>query len=295
MSHYTQLNLQESKNKPTSKNASPLAAEKKTAAVVGSFMIAAFASALLLGANACSKQSDKTTHATTSQPAITQPLTPVSATMTLPPATEPAAEPAVKAHEPGSYQNSSLGVSFQYPWQYSQKKGRFANLDTDGNEIVPMNFVHSGGIALSTVEIPQGYFPDTDFVSAYFNLSVNPKLNAEECSQFSLFELDHDVSKVDKVKVGEMEFSRIKSDISGPAVTYYHTFKNGVCYEVALGMQTDDSTENAKPVNRAKVFRRLESVLATVQIDSLEAPETTTQTASAPAASTETPTEVPHP
>ncbi|MBS1852198.1 MAG: hypothetical protein JST79_14910 [Acidobacteria bacterium] len=293
MSHYTQLHLQESKQQPNSKTTSPLAAEKKTAAVVGSFMIAAFASALLLGANACSKQADKNTH--TSQPAISQPLTPVSATMTLPPATEPAAEPAVKGHAPGSYQNSSLGVSFQYPWQYSQKKGKFANLDSEGNEIVPMNFVQTGGIALSTVEIPQGYFPDTDFVSAYFNLSVNPKLNAEECSQFSLFELDHDVSKADKVKVGEMEFSRIKSDVSGPDVTYYHAFQNGVCYEFALGMQTDDFTENVKPVSRAKVFRRLESMLATVQIDSLEAPETSTQTASAPAAATETPTEVPHP
>jgi hypothetical protein len=49
-----------------------------------------------------------------------------------------------------------------------------------------MNFVQPGGIALAAVELPETNYVNTDFSSAFFNVSVNKTLTADQCSEFAV-------------------------------------------------------------------------------------------------------------
>lgn len=291
---FTQLNLQGKSGSgktteitPPGQQARPssqpsiLREEKRKAAVFGTLMVAAFAGAVLLGANGCSQQTKKSVEAIPAHPPeASQPATALAPAAPAPTAvatSNPATKPS-RQHKPGSYSNASLGVSFEYPWQYGLTTGNRANLAPGGGERVPMNFVQPGGHTLSVVEVPQGYFPETNFRSALFNLSVNPKLSVGECEQFAFTESGKDESTAEpgKVRVGETEYTAIATD--DPAARYYHLYQNGMCYEFGLAMQTageDVNTETRdkiKSVNPDKVFGRLETILSTVKINPVEGP-----------------------
>jgi len=49
-----------------------------------------------------------------------------------------------------------------------------------------MNFVEPGGIALAAVELPETGYLNTDFSSAFFNVSVNKALTADQCNEFAV-------------------------------------------------------------------------------------------------------------
>ena len=51
---------------------------------------------------------------------------------------------------------------------------------------VPMNFVQPGGVALAAVAVPESAYPNSDLASAFFNVSVNKALSAEQCGEFSV-------------------------------------------------------------------------------------------------------------
>ena len=51
---------------------------------------------------------------------------------------------------------------------------------------VPMNFVQPGGVALAAVELPETGFLNTDFSSAFFNVSVHKTLTADQCNEFAV-------------------------------------------------------------------------------------------------------------
>jgi len=188
-------------------------------------------------------------------------------------------QPAVKKHHKrppiATYTNSNYGVSFDYPSKYSMVSGARVERG-EGTVPVPLNFVQPDGVVLTSVEIPQGFFPDTDFMAAFLNVSVNKNLSEEECSQFAMPKDDEGTSNapIAKVKVGEHEFEQ--TEMSGDLESakadarYYHLFQNGACYEFALGLGTtpDESQEGLRPVNKDKVFGKLEQILATVKIKS---------------------------
>jgi hypothetical protein len=46
--------------------------------------------------------------------------------------------------------------------------------------------VQPGGIALAAVELPETSYTNTDFSSAFFNVSVHKALTAEQCGEFSV-------------------------------------------------------------------------------------------------------------
>src|SRR5207248_6402523 len=151
------------------------------------------------------------------------------------------------------------------------------------NELVatsplPMNFVQSGGTALAAVELPETSFPSTDFSSAFFNVSVNKSLTADQCGEFSVPqpkpESDKSVSipQSSKLMIGDMELNQAEAVAGdGPRQSdskYFHVFQNGACYEFALNVTTNASEEGlVKHVDRDKVFSRLEQILSTVKIN----------------------------
>jgi hypothetical protein len=239
----------------------------------------------------CSKKESKPSETQTSanQMALNQPVipTPVSPAATATPATAP--KKVVKKRPPTvKYNDQTSGVSFRYPWQYAVKAG-----DAVDSDSVPMDFVQPGGVTTVSVDVPKGFYPETDFASAFFRVNVNKSLSEAECGQFAVPQPPlpgQETVEPAKMALGDLQMQEIE-DVSGEATDqadtkYYHLFQNGACYEFALGLSTaspgDDET--LMPVNREKVFRRLEAILATVKINPQASPEVATVPATAPAA-----------
>jgi hypothetical protein len=84
-----------------------------------------------------------------------------------------------------NYADKTYGVTFEYPRRYAIETGD-AVLQVLSNNPVPMNFVQPGGVALAAVELPETNYVNTDFSSAFFNVSVNKTLTADQCSEFAV-------------------------------------------------------------------------------------------------------------
>lgn len=84
-----------------------------------------------------------------------------------------------------NYADKNYGVSFEYPRRYAIDTGDAA-ADVVMSNPVPMNFVQPGGIVLAAAELPETGFANTDFSSAFFGVSVNKSLTADQCNQFAV-------------------------------------------------------------------------------------------------------------
>ena len=84
-----------------------------------------------------------------------------------------------------NYTDKTYGVTFEYPRRYAIETGDAAAELVQSNPM-PMNFVQPGGVALAAVELPETGFANTDFSSAFFNVSVHKTLTADQCSEFAV-------------------------------------------------------------------------------------------------------------
>lgn len=84
-----------------------------------------------------------------------------------------------------TYADQSYGVTFEYPRKYGLETGNAAT-ELVASSPLPMNFVVPGGTALAAVELPETAFADTDLSAAYFNVSVNRDVTAEQCREFAV-------------------------------------------------------------------------------------------------------------
>ena len=84
-----------------------------------------------------------------------------------------------------NYTDKTYGVTFEYPRRYAIETGNAAS-DLLMSSPIPMNFVQPGGVALAAVELPETSFTNTDFSSAFFNVSVNKTLTADQCTEFAV-------------------------------------------------------------------------------------------------------------
>jgi hypothetical protein len=84
-----------------------------------------------------------------------------------------------------NYSDKTYGVTFEYPRRYAIETGNAAT-DVLSTSPIPMNFIMPGGTALAAVELPQTGFANTDFSSAYFDVSVNKNVSADQCNQFAV-------------------------------------------------------------------------------------------------------------
>jgi hypothetical protein len=261
-----------------------------------------FAALLIVCSLAVGCSSEKPKTATSTNPsAMNQPTpTTVSTPATVPatPAVQAAAKPirkkvVRKAPATVMYSDKTSGVSFQYPRKYSLETGDAAN-ELVSSDPIPMDFVQPGGVALAAVAVPESAYPNGDLASAYFNVSVNKALTAEQCGEFSVPQANPTMpadpavqatAQLSKLMIGDMELHSTKTLASQgtreEASKYYHVFENAACYEFALRVATTGvETEGSKHIDREQVFQRLEKILATVKITPAAAPEVT---ASAPA------------
>jgi hypothetical protein len=84
-----------------------------------------------------------------------------------------------------NYSDKTYGVTFEYPRRYAIETGDAA-ADLLLSSPIPMNFVQPGGVALAAVELPETNYANTDFSSAFFNVSVHKTLTADQCNEFSV-------------------------------------------------------------------------------------------------------------
>jgi hypothetical protein len=246
---------------------------------------------------------------------------------------KPSAKKPVVRKRPATvnYADKTYGVTFEYPRRYAIETGDAAT-QLILSSAIPMNFVQPGGIALAAVELPETNYVNTDFSSAFFNVSVHKSLTADECGQFAMpsqkSTVKADAAPITEVKpepatatTGSAKVDDAKNDVkkdapmdstakldsSGPSSTetiaktldanqfligdmqlrateavsgegtrqsdskYFHLYQNGACYEFALNVTTNASEEGlVKHVDRDRVFNRLEQILHTVKINSVQ-------------------------
>ncbi len=264
--------------------------DKKAAAFVGTIVAGAVAGIFLLQTGGCSREESKPV-ANMPANAVTFNPAPAPVATNLPPqapAVAPHVKKAVKKPRPAvvGYSDQIYGVSFRYPRKYMLKGGDTTtgstdNSKTDISQEVAMNFAQPGGLSIVKVEVPKDSFPGTDLTYAAFNLNVNKTTTEDQCYQFALPQPDSSdqaQTEPSKVKLGVMELEEVEN-LSGPSTRqsdakYYHVYDNGSCYEFALGLATEDGTDqDLTPVNREQVFKKLENILATVKIQPLAKPE----------------------
>ena len=247
-------------------------------------MIAGFAIlGLLLAVSACSKQSPKSPLAGVSNPVSNSATPAVTAapatTSTAAASPEPAKKTPKKRPANVTYSDANSGVSFLYPRRFALTSGDKAQPQLAGVGDVPMNFVQPGGVAVATVALPGGSYPGTDFASAFFNVNVNRSVSEQECAHFAFVDTrnaDGEPVDAEKVKIGSTDMETT-SNFSASAMKqaetqYYHSYENGACYEYVLGLGTAGygAKGGIEPVNRAEVFAKLEKIMATVKIKTVE-------------------------
>ena len=137
----------------------------------------------------CSSDSPKTVSSNNQIPVNPAPVAQTPSAIAQPAATQAESKPAKKvAHKKPAtvnYSDKTYGVTFEYPRRYAIETGNAAQELLASNPL-PMNFVQPGGVALAAVELPETGYANTDFSSAFFNVSVNKSLSADECSEFSV-------------------------------------------------------------------------------------------------------------
>jgi len=169
------------------------------------------------------------------------------------------------------YKSRDYGISFEYPWQYAFVSAKA--VATGDDSLKPKSDGHEGQFTLARIDIPKGFYTDTDFQSGYFSVSLNHELTEEQCKAVLT---SSDSAKVDTTTINDVEFRWIESDSGGHGeanrLRQYVTFANGVCYELELGVKTSNEKGLAREVNPDQVMRRLDTMLRTVKIQ-VTAPE----------------------
>jgi hypothetical protein len=164
-----------------------------------------------------------------------------------------------------TYKSRDYGVAFVYPWQYSFLSAR-AVAQGDAS-LRPKSDGHDGQITLARIDIPKGFYADTDYESGYFALSLDQDLSQQECEASLAAPKD---SKLGTDTINGAEFHWIESESGGGGqaakLRQYVTFSNSTCYEFEMGVKTRNEDGLAREVNPDKVLRRLDGILRTVQI-----------------------------
>ena len=179
-----------------------------------------------------------------------------------------------------SYSDKTSGLSFAYPRKSTLRKGEKIEQDSANDNQLPMNFAQPGGERLVMLKLPTA--TDGKSASSLFFVSVNKRLNAGQCGQFTSDPvLDRDsedqakelvVTTGSRVSLGGVEYFEMEKDSGQNMAKYYHRFVPGSslpdsefaensCYEFSLQVQNAGQERELKDV-----FASLNKVLASVKI-----------------------------
>jgi hypothetical protein len=181
-----------------------------------------------------------------------------------------------------SYSDKTSGLSFAYPRKSTLREGEKIEQDSANAKQLPMNFAQPGGQRLVMLELPTA---DGKSASSRFFVSVNKRLNAEQCGQFTsdpvLDRNSADQAKAEpvattgsKVSLGGVEYFEMEKDSEQNMAKYYHRFVSGSsspdsesaensCYEFSMQVQNAGQDQETELKD---VFASLNKVLASVKI-----------------------------
>jgi hypothetical protein len=174
-----------------------------------------FAAVLIICSVSVGCSSDKPKPATSNnQIPVTQPQMAIASTPApVMPAEIKRAPKQVVHKKPATvnYADKTYGVTFEYPRRYAIETGDAAT-QLLASTPLPMNFVQPGGIALAAVELPETNYANTDFSSAFFNVSVNKAVSADQCGQFAVPQPKSEVKSEAATEVKAEAKSEVKAD-----------------------------------------------------------------------------------
>jgi len=164
-----------------------------------------------------------------------------------------------------SYKSRDYGVSFEYPRQYAYLSAKtIANGDAS---MQPKSDGTNTQFTLAAVEIPKGFYPDSDLDRAYFTLSLNEDLGEDECQ--STLGLAKD-AKLQTQSINGIDFRWVETDKGGSGESAktrnYVTYTNATCYQLEVGVKSKNEKGLAREVNPDQVFKRLDAIVETVKI-----------------------------
>lgn len=170
-----------------------------------------------------------------------------------------------------TFKSRNYGVSFAYPRQYAFLSAKTV---AEGDaELQPKPDGHEGQFTLARIEVPKGYYPDTDLDSGYFMLSLNQELDQAGCDASLAASKD---AKIETENINGVDFKWLESESGGHGsalkMRNYVAFTNGTCYEVELGVKTSNANGLAREVDPDRVLGRLDSILKTVKIQAATKP-----------------------
>jgi hypothetical protein len=222
--------------------------------------------AVVVATVACSSNSKPSAKSPTSlgariQPAALKSVAPIEAVA---PADVPE-KAAVAKPSPSklvTYKSRDYGVSFVYPYQYAYLSAKV--ISNSDSALLPKPDGHDGQFTLARIEIPKGFYPDSDFERGYFTLSLNQDISEEECVAI----LGSD--KIQTESINGIDFRWIETDEGGRGdaakLRNYVAFTNGSCYELEMGVKTRNEQGLAREVDPDQVFRRLDGIAKSVKI-----------------------------
>lgn len=163
-----------------------------------------------------------------------------------------------------TFKSRDYGVSFQYPWQYTRAGAKAIAADYT---LQPQADGLGSQVSLVRVDIPKGFYADTDFDSGYFILSLNPELKKDQCEASLKWGRE---AKPQTVSINGVDFQSTEFDGGGHGesakVRNYVAYVNDTCYEIETGVKTKNDGKQ-REVNPDQVMRRLEPILMSVKID----------------------------
>jgi hypothetical protein len=179
---------------------------------------------------------------------------------------EKTSTPLKPAAKPITFKSRDYGVSFVYPWQYT-----FLNAKTvaKGDESLrPKPDGNDSQFTLARIEIPTGFYADTDLKSAYFTLSLNQDISEQDCANSIGPDKNGEIQN-ETINGVMFRWSEMEDGGHGSAskVRNFASFANGTCYEVEMGVKTQ-SDGLSREVDPDQVMRRLNAILKTVEIKS---------------------------
>ena len=213
-----------------------------------------------------------------------------------------------------TYIDEVSGLSFTYPRKSALEIGDKAEQDGIVAQQLPMNFVETGGETVAVVELPGIAKSGRDFTPAFFAISANPELSAEQCGQFGQdnsekgsggsAEAEAPPITGSKLTIGGAEYVELDKETEHVIAKYYHRFVPGTtpddnaCYEFAMSVASGEPKQDADEASPAKTaetqhagslqventdaFTRLEKILASVSFKSEKKSDAVESAKSAP-------------
>lgn len=258
---------------------------------------------LSMGISGCSHSKQQTSgssqNSTQSQTAQVTPAVPVTPTASQPAVAKKKSVkgPVKKLPATKTFNDEVSGLSFTYPRRSILELGDKAEQDGVVAEQLPMKFVQDGGVTTAVVTLPGIAKSGSDYTPAFFAISINKGLTAEQCGEFTGTVAEDKVntdsadetvfsSDAQKLTIGNVEYVELDKATEHGAAKYYHRFVPGsvpednACYEFAMSVKSaepkqdgDKSSSDQKTATQAApslsdehkaAFASLEKILTSV-------------------------------